>query len=93
MKQLSVEGQRASSLGKLLTLSKIDLASTALLALFMLVILPTSVLSADRLIVKNESGATTFTVEESGAVTSASSLFTNGASAWGSAPFVLGQDV
>ena len=62
MKEFGGGGQRASRGRKLLTLSKISLASTALLALFMLVILPTSVLSADRLVVKNESGEATFTV-------------------------------
>lgn len=50
-------------------------------------------LGADKLIVKNVSGTTTFKVEDSGAITAASTLLTNGASAWGSAPFVLGQNV
>lgn len=50
-------------------------------------------LGADKLIVKSESGTTTFKVEDSGAITSASTLLTNGASAWGSAPLVLGQNV
>ena len=50
-------------------------------------------LGEDRLIVKNGSGTATFKVEDSGAITSASSLLTNGASKWGSAPFVLGQNV
>ena len=93
MEEFGVGRQRISRLCKLLTLSKIGVTSTVLMVLFMLVILPTSAYSADRLVVKNESGEATFTVEEGGAVTSASSLFTNGASAWGSAPFVLGQDV
>jgi len=51
------------------------------------------VLAAEKLIVKNESGTTTFKVEDSGAIASASRLLTNGASAWGSAPFVLGQNL
>ncbi len=50
-------------------------------------------LGADRLIVKNGSGTTTFKVEDTGAVTTAYTLYTNGASAWGSAPYVLGQNV
>jgi len=49
--------------------------------------------AADRLIVKNGSGTTTFTVEDSGATRIASSLVTNGAAGVGTAPFVLGQDV
>jgi hypothetical protein len=48
---------------------------------------------ADRLIVKNESGTPTFKVEDNGSVTTASRLLANGASVWGSAPFVLGQDL
>lgn len=48
--------------------------------------------AADRLLVKNSAGTTTFSVEDTGIVTSASRLLTNGASAWGSAPFVLGQN-
>ena len=67
--------------------------STVLLALFMLAILPISAYSADRLIVKNGSGTTTFRVEDTGAVTTAYTLYTNGASAWGSAPYVLGQNL
>ena len=57
------------------------------------VVMMGTALGEDRLIVKNGSGTTTFKVEDSGATASASSLLTNGASAWGSAPFVLGQDV
>ena len=57
------------------------------------VIMTGTALGEDRLIVKNGSGTTTFKVEDSGAITSVSSLFTNGASAWGNAPFVLGQNV
>ena len=56
-------------------------------------IIPVLALGADKLVVKNGSGTATFKVEDSGAITSASTLLTNGASAWGSAPFVLGQNV
>ncbi|MBC8457499.1 MAG: tail fiber domain-containing protein [Deltaproteobacteria bacterium] len=56
-------------------------------------IVPALALGADKLVVKNGSGTATFKVEDSGAVSSASMLLTNGASAWGSAPFVLGQNV
>jgi hypothetical protein len=62
-------------------------------AMLLCVVMIGTAVGADRLIVKNGSGTTTFKVEDSGAITSASSLLTNGASAWGSAPFVLGQDV
>jgi len=50
-------------------------------------------LGEDKLIVKNGSGTTTFKVEDTGAVTTAYTLYSNGASAWGSAPYVLGQNV
>ncbi|MDZ7698230.1 MAG: tail fiber domain-containing protein [Deltaproteobacteria bacterium] len=56
-------------------------------------ITPTSAICADKLLVKNPGGTTTFKVEDNGSVTSVSSLFINGASAWGSAPFVLGQNL
>jgi len=59
----------------------------------MFTILPTSAYSADRLIVKDGSGTTTFKVEDSGATTTASRLYTNGASGVGAAPFVLGQSI
>ena len=45
------------------------------------------------LFVKNASGTEVFSVSTGGAITSASRLLSNGASAWGNAPFVLGQDV
>ena len=54
---------------------------------------PISAFAAERLIVKNGNGTTTFKVEDNGSITSASRLLSNGASAWGSAPFVLGQDL
>ncbi len=49
-------------------------------------------LAEDRLIVKNASGTNTFKVEDTGRVTSAFGMLVNGASEWGSSPFVLGQD-
>ena len=42
--------------------------------------------------VRNASGTEVFGISDNGAITTASRLFANGASAWGSAPFVLGQD-
>ena len=56
------------------------------------IVTPVFAFGAERLIVKNEKGITTFKVEDNGAITSASSLLTNGASTLGSAPLVLGQD-
>jgi hypothetical protein len=61
--------------------------------MFLCLLGPVLGLAADRLIVKNGSGTTTFTVEDSGATRIASSLVTNGAAGVGTAPFVLGQDV
>jgi len=49
-------------------------------------------LAEDRLIVKNANGTNTFKVEDIGKVTCSSRMLVNGASEWGSAPFVLGQD-
>ena len=49
--------------------------------------------STSALFVKNASGTEVFGVSANGAITSADRLLSNGASAWGSAPFVLGQDV
>jgi len=66
------------------------LRSVLLVTIICLVMTGTA-LGEDKLIVKNGSGTTTFKVTGEGAVTSASTLFANGASAWGSAPFVLGQ--
>jgi len=56
-------------------------------------VIPVSAMSADKLIVKNANGTTTFKVTDNGSITSASRLLSNGSSAWGSAPFVLGQDL
>ncbi|MBW1782807.1 MAG: tail fiber domain-containing protein [Deltaproteobacteria bacterium] len=55
-------------------------------------IIPVSALTADKLVIQNGAGTTTFKVEDNGSISSASRLLSNGASAWGSAPFVLGQD-
>jgi hypothetical protein len=55
--------------------------------------IPLHVFGEDRLLVKNATGETTFKVEDYGAVSCNSTLLANGASAWGSAPFVLGQDL
>jgi len=57
------------------------------------IVMPVFAFGADKLVVKNEDGTTTFKVEDNGSISSASKLLSNGASAWGSAPFVLGQDV
>jgi len=66
---------------------------TTLMTILICLLLPLSALGADKLLVKNESGTTTFKVEDTGAVTTAYTLYTNGASAWGSAPYVLGQNL
>ena len=49
--------------------------------------------STSALFVRNASGTEVFSVSPGGAITTASRLFTNGASAVGAAPFVLGQDI
>ena len=73
---------------------RVALMLMAVLPVICICLISTSdALGADKLIVKNDSGTTTFKVEDSGAITAASMLLTNGASAWGSAPFVLGQNV
>ncbi|MBW2707733.1 MAG: tail fiber domain-containing protein [Deltaproteobacteria bacterium] len=64
-----------------------------MLSIFLCVVMTGTAFGADRLIVENGSGSTTFKVEDTGTVTTASALYTNGASAWGSAPYVLGQNV
>ncbi|MCF8128423.1 MAG: tail fiber domain-containing protein [Deltaproteobacteria bacterium] len=63
-----------------------------LLAVSVCFVIPISAFGADKLVVKNEAGATTFKVEDNGSISSAARLLSNGASEWGSAPFVLGQD-
>jgi len=63
-----------------------------LLTVAICLVIPVCVLSADKLIIKDGNGETTFRVTDNGSVSSASRLLSNGASAWGSAPFVLGQD-
>jgi len=64
-----------------------------LLTVFVCLVIPISALSADKLLIKNGSGTTTFKVTDSGGTTIASRLYTNGASGVGAAPFVLGQDI
>ena len=49
--------------------------------------------STSALFVKNASGTEVFGVAASGSITTASRLYTNGASGVGAAPFVLGQDI
>lgn len=68
---------------------------TKLIILFGLcfLMIPYQVFGEDRLLVKNGTGATTFKVEDNGAVSCSDILLANGAMAWGSAPFVLGQDL
>ena len=56
-------------------------------------VIPVSAMGADKLIVKNGSGTTTFKVGDNGSITSASRLLSNGALALGSAPLVLGQNL
>ena len=63
-----------------------------LLTVFVSIAIPVSALGADKLVMKNGSGTTVFKVTDNGSVSSAARLLSNGASAWGSAPFVLGQD-
>ena len=71
-------------------------------ALVLMVVLPgicicligtSDALGAEKLLVKNGSGTTTFKVEDNGAITNASVLLVNGAGSAGSAPLVLGQDL
>jgi len=64
-----------------------------LLTMFISLIIPISALGGDKLVVKDGNGTTTFKVEDSGATTTASRLYTNGASGVGAAPFVLGQNI
>jgi len=54
--------------GKLFTLSTKGLTSTVLFALVMVFTLPISAFSADRLVVRNSGGETTFSVEDNGGV-------------------------
>ncbi len=56
------------------------------------VVTPFSAFAADKLVIETSEGTEVFTVSENGDVYSASRLLSNGASAWGTAPFVLGQD-
>ena len=63
-----------------------------LLAVFVSIAIPVSALGADKLLIKDGGGETVFKVTDNGSVSSAARLLSNGAAAWGSAPFVLGQD-
>jgi len=62
------------------------------LLMFIRLIIPDLTLGADKLVVKDDSGTTTFKVQDGGSITSASKLLANGASYVGSAPMVLGQN-
>ncbi|MBC8177997.1 MAG: tail fiber domain-containing protein [Deltaproteobacteria bacterium] len=63
-----------------------------LLAVFISIAIPVSALGADKLLIKDGDGETVFKVTDTGGTTIASRLYTNGASAVGAAPYVLGQD-
>ena len=63
-----------------------------LLTISIAAIMPIVAFGADKLVVRNTEGTATFNVSENGDIYSASRLLSNGASALGSAPFVLGQD-
>jgi len=63
-----------------------------LLMVFICLVIPISALGADKLIIKNSSGTTTFKVADTGGITTVGRLYTNSALAVGSAPFVLGQN-
>ena len=67
--------------------------SSLIMALALCISMPVSLFGADKLVIKDGNGTTTFKVEDSGATTAASRLYTNGASAVGAAPFVLGQNI
>lgn len=56
------------------------------------VVTPASVFGADKLVVKNAGGTTTFKVEDDGKISNVASLLANGAGTAGSAPMVLGQN-
>ena len=64
--------------------------SLMFISLYLMV--PADVSGADKLVVKDDSGITTFKVQDGGSITSASKLLANGASYVGSAPMVLGQN-
>ncbi len=64
-----------------------------LLTVFVCLVIPISVLGADKLVIKDGAGTTTFKVADTGGTTIASRLYTNGASPVGAAPFVLGKDI
>jgi len=64
-----------------------------LMTVFVCLVIPISALGADKLVIKDGNGTTTFKVEDNGATTTASRLYTNGASGVGAAPFILGQNI
>ncbi|MBC8466680.1 MAG: tail fiber domain-containing protein [Deltaproteobacteria bacterium] len=64
-----------------------------LLTVSICLVIPISALGADKIVVKDGAGTTTFKVADTGSITSASRLYTNGASGVGAAPYVLGQDI
>ena len=72
----------------------VSVSSKCFLGILLVLLLMTSipVFGADKLIVKNDWGATTFKVEDNGTIANASALLANGAGTHGSAPMVLGQD-
>ena len=73
MKKFSFGKQR---LGKLFTLSTIGLTSTVLLALCMLVALPISAYSADRLVINSGTGTPVIVMEDNGYITTGGVYFT-----------------
>jgi len=64
-----------------------------LVAILVCLAMPIFSMGADKLMVRNEEGATTFKVDDDGSIASAGRLLSNGASVWGTAPLVLGQDL
>ena len=64
-----------------------------ILLLMVGIITPVFAFGADKIVVKDSEGATTFKVTDNGSISSAARLLSNGATEWGSAPFVLGQDL
>ena len=62
-----------------------------LLTVFVCLVIPISALGADKLLIKDGAGTTTFKVEDSGTITTASHFLANGAEAVGGSPIVLKQ--
>jgi hypothetical protein len=88
--------------GKSFTLSTVGLTATVLFALVMVFTLPISAFSAEKLVVKNSGGTTTFAVEDNGRVSTADRYDTSSAtpgfwlnetgSGYSGAYFVLDDD-